>query len=67
MVEKNISDGSEMVFFDPDGLKAELDSYKSETSLLRATNYDLRIKNQMLRNDRTKLHKKIEIRQVTCD
>ena len=67
MVEKNISDGSEMVFFDPDGLKAELDSYKSETSLLRATNYDLRIKNQILRNDRTKLHKKIEIRQVTCD
>ena len=64
MVEKNISDGSEMVFFDPDGLKAELDSYKSETSLLRATNYDLRIKNQILRNDRTKLHKKIEIRQV---
>ena len=56
-----------MVFFDPDGLKAELDSYKSETSLLRATNYDLRIKNQILRNDRTKLHKKIEIRQVTCD
>ena len=53
-----------MVFFDPDGLKAELDSYKSETSLLRATNYDLRIKNQILRNDRTKLHKKIEIRQV---
>ena len=62
IVEKNVQDGSEMVFFDPDGLKAELDSYKAETSKLRGANYDLRIKNQVLRNERKKLLKKIELR-----
>ena len=62
IVEKNVQDGSEMVFFDPDGLKAELDTYKDETSMLRGSNYDLRIKNQVLRNERKKLLKKIELR-----
>ena len=62
IVEKNVQDGSEMVFFDPDGLKAELDTYKDETSRLRGSNYDLRIKNQVLRNERKKLLKKIELR-----
>ena len=62
IVEKNVQDGSEMVFFDPDGLKAELDSYKADTSMLRGANYDLRIKNQVLRNERKKLLKKIELR-----
>ena len=62
IVEKNVQDGSEMVFFDPDGLKAELDKYKADTSMLRGANYDLRIKNQVLRNERKKLLKKIELR-----
>ena len=51
-----------MVIYDPDGLKAELDTYKSETDQLRKENYQLKIKNQTLRNERKRLQKKVEIR-----
>ena len=55
-------DNQNVVFFDPDGLKQELDIYKAETKQLRKDNYELKIKNQVLRNERKKLQKKIQIR-----
>ena len=62
MSTKKSGETMKYAIFDPSGLKSELDKYKEEVKQLRKDNYGLKIKNQSLRNERTKLSKKVEVR-----
>lgn len=61
------ADSITYAIFDPSGLKSELDNYKEEVKQLRKANYALKIKNQTLRNEKTKLSKKIEVREKSME